>query len=278
MSPEQLRAAKNVDARADVWGLGAVLYKLVSGRNPFVADSTAELCMKILTERPAPLDDVELPKELRNVIEQCLDKDRDHRYANVAELAEALRPWGAGESVDRVVRTLGAVVRPFHERTPSRGVDGAEGTRLATTVDPSVSDAQRPSRSWRAPVGVVLALGVLVVTVGVVTHKTAPPPPVVSEAVRTSVTPSAIATDTPAPPLELSTLATPTPSALSLPVTVATAQAVPTRTAAVGGLVRSFPTTTPTTKTPPTNPTASVTATPTASPTSNEFERFGDRK
>jgi len=275
MSPEQLRAAKNVDARADVWGLGAVLYKLVSGRNPFVADSTAELCMKILTERPAPLDDIDLPKELRDVIEQCLDKDRDHRYANVAELAEALRPWGAGESVDRVVRTLGAVVRPFHERTPSRGIDGAADTRLATTVDPSVSDAQRPSRSWRAPVGIVVALGVLVVTVGVVTHKTAPPPLVVSEAVRTSVTPSVISTDTPAPTLELSTLTTPTASALVLPhvTTVTPAQTIP-RTAVAGALVRSFPTTIATTRTPPTNPTATATATA----TSNEFERFGDRK
>ncbi len=50
MSPEQLRAARDVDARSDIWALGAVLHKLIAGRTPFIAPSTPDLCIQILTE------------------------------------------------------------------------------------------------------------------------------------------------------------------------------------------------------------------------------------
>ncbi len=56
MSPEQLRSAKDVDARTDVWALGAILYELVSARLPFPADSVTELAVKIAVDPPDPLD------------------------------------------------------------------------------------------------------------------------------------------------------------------------------------------------------------------------------
>jgi serine/threonine-protein kinase len=107
MSPEQMRSAHTVDARADIWALGAVLYELVEGYLPFQADNFAELCVIVATEQPRPM---QLAPELRDVIERCLAKTIDDRYANVAELANAIAPFAtpdiASEYVARIHRLL----------------------------------------------------------------------------------------------------------------------------------------------------------------------------
>jgi eukaryotic-like serine/threonine-protein kinase len=94
-SPEQLCEPQNVDARADVWALGAILYELVVGRPPFAADSVVELCAKVLGADVEPLRALrpEVPVELEAVIGRCLAKDRELRFGTVSELAEALAPF-----------------------------------------------------------------------------------------------------------------------------------------------------------------------------------------
>ena len=84
MSPEQTRSARTVDARSDIWSLGAVLYELVEGTPPFEADSFAELCVKIATESSPAIK--RLPK-LAKIAARCLRQEPDDRYQNVAELA-----------------------------------------------------------------------------------------------------------------------------------------------------------------------------------------------
>jgi len=160
MSPEQLRAARNADARSDVWALGAVLYKLVAGRMPFVAPSTPDLCIQILTGEVPPIVEVDVPEAFFGVVLRCLEKDRDKRFANVGELAEALRPWSSATVVDRVVRTLGVQRRERTISTARPAADAAQpDTRLATTVDPSVSEPTRSRPAWRLPVVVGAVLG-----------------------------------------------------------------------------------------------------------------------
>jgi serine/threonine-protein kinase len=93
-SPEQLRDARSVDRRCDVWGLGAVLYELLTGKLPFPGGSIAEVCARILEEPPArPPAAGPMPQACWSIIERCLEKDPGRRYDNLAELAGALRQF-----------------------------------------------------------------------------------------------------------------------------------------------------------------------------------------
>ena len=92
MAPEQMRSARDVNATADVWALGVVLFELLTGRWPFEAETMPDLCLKVVSEPPLSLASIrpEVPAVLVAVIERCLSKDPAGRYANAAELASAL--------------------------------------------------------------------------------------------------------------------------------------------------------------------------------------------
>lgn len=94
MSPEQVEGSGSVDCRSDVWGLGVVLYELLANRPAFAAEEPRQLCLQILTTDATPLSELrsDLPLGLVQVVERCLQRDPARRFANVAELAEALAP------------------------------------------------------------------------------------------------------------------------------------------------------------------------------------------
>lgn len=93
MSPEQLRSSRDVDERTDVWSIGVIAYELIAGRPPFDFGNVPELCAAILGA-PAPSLKAarpSVPAALDAVVARCLQKDPDQRYADVHQLADALR-------------------------------------------------------------------------------------------------------------------------------------------------------------------------------------------
>jgi len=114
MSPEQIKNAKHVDARADIWSMGVILYKLITNHKPFNGDTMGEVFAAIFEETPRPLRSYrpDVPPALEEiVIGRCLQRDRDKRFRNVSELAAALGPYGlptSGASVERIRRRLAA--------------------------------------------------------------------------------------------------------------------------------------------------------------------------
>jgi serine/threonine-protein kinase len=92
MSPEQLANAKSVDARTDVWSLGATFYEALTGRPAFDAESLALLHVRIMTAEPTPARRLReaIPLELDAVLARCLAKDPSMRYPSMRGLQEDL--------------------------------------------------------------------------------------------------------------------------------------------------------------------------------------------
>ncbi|MDF3067521.1 MAG: Protein kinase [Polyangiaceae bacterium] len=112
MAPEQMRSAKDVDTRADIWSLGAMLYEMLTGQPPYTGDSIPQLCAALLHDDPIPLRQhrPEIPEGLEQAVLRCLMKDRNHRFATVFELGRALLPYALPDShihVERAERVLG---------------------------------------------------------------------------------------------------------------------------------------------------------------------------
>lgn len=94
MSPEQASAAREpIDVRTDIYSLGVTLYELIALRRPFDGATFAELLQSISHARPPLLREraPDAPASLESVLAKCLAKERDQRYANVAELARELQ-------------------------------------------------------------------------------------------------------------------------------------------------------------------------------------------
>ena len=92
MAPEQV-TGKPLDARADLFAFGCILYEAIAGRRAFEAESFVDTLYKIVHEDPAPFD---APPELERIVQRCLAKNRDERYQSIREVASDLRAWNAG--------------------------------------------------------------------------------------------------------------------------------------------------------------------------------------
>ncbi len=115
MSPEQIRSAKHVDQRSDVWSLGVALFEVMTRKLPFIADNVPGLLASIVADAPFPPRSFvpDIPPALEAVILACLEKDLTQRIQSVSELAARLQPFASQTSqaviiADRIQRIAGA--------------------------------------------------------------------------------------------------------------------------------------------------------------------------
>jgi serine/threonine-protein kinase len=111
MSPEQMRTPKDVGTQADIWALGVILFELLTGKHAFEAESVMDLAIKVANDPPPRIQTFrpDVPEALEAVILKCLQKDRRQRYANVAELAVDLLPFGPKRARGSVERISGII-------------------------------------------------------------------------------------------------------------------------------------------------------------------------
>jgi len=136
MSPEQIRG-RTLDARSDIFALGCVLYEIVSQRRPYAATTARESLHRTMYDEPARIDG---PRELQCIIDRCLRKRPEERYASAKELASDLRRFLRRLERESEPPPLSIAVLPFRDLTGSHdnahiglGLADAIITELAST-------------------------------------------------------------------------------------------------------------------------------------------------
>lgn len=106
MSPEQARGEiARIDGRADVWGLGAIMYEMLTGRRPF-SGSREEILADVVYREPKPLRQIDdtIPRRVEEICLKCLTKSLDQRYSTAFDFANDLRAFVASQAVAEVAR------------------------------------------------------------------------------------------------------------------------------------------------------------------------------
>jgi tetratricopeptide (TPR) repeat protein/predicted Ser/Thr protein kinase len=161
MAPEQAQGrVHDVDARTDVWGLGATLYRALTGEPPFAAADVVTVLRRIAESEPrSPRALVpQLSRDLENVVLKCLEKSKDRRYASAAALADDLQRVLDGRPVEaRAPSRMNRVLRFAGRHRPAFAI-GA----VLTTIVFGVAAMAWHERGRRAASDDALALSELV--------------------------------------------------------------------------------------------------------------------
>jgi serine/threonine-protein kinase len=153
MSPEQIIGSKDVDARSDVYGLGAILYQALAGRLPFEADNYSALVVQIATCSPEPLENHTTGEAatLAPLVHRAIARKPSERFADVAEMALALEPFAGGARFETPRARPRSMPPPPSDET-------SRGPASAPSAEPEVGVSLTASRdhdvATRVPGGV----------------------------------------------------------------------------------------------------------------------------
>jgi serine/threonine-protein kinase len=136
MPPEQAEGAV-VDARADLYAVGACMYHALSGRPPFMGDSTADKLNAICTQPLVPLDALcpDLDLAIVKAIERAMSKDPSARYASAEEMTAALTALAPGSVLGRAERERGRLPEPPRAERAAQKAKAEAHDALATVAE-----------------------------------------------------------------------------------------------------------------------------------------------
>jgi len=149
MAPEQIVSARDADAGSDLWSLGVILFRLLSGKAPFSAPALGELIQLVMHGAVPDLRALrpDLPVGLELVVARCLDRDRKTRIRDAGELARLLAPY-AGPSASPSLERI-ALLGPALVTAPAARPEPSAATLPgppSLTADGTLVMSSRPSR------------------------------------------------------------------------------------------------------------------------------------
>ncbi len=247
MSPEQMANARTADARSDLWSVGVVAYRMLTGVLPFRGKHLLEVTHEVAQGSPQRMTELapDLPAGIEGAIMKALAHDPCERHQSVAEFARALLPFaprGAEELVASIERILSGSAPPDLAAT-------GEFTASLAIVQPPTTSAVAPPPERRAPalrrgllavllVLLGLGLGILVERRGRSGFAAASPPPPIPGSVPP---PSPSPLPSIAAPAAPSVVCPPAPSPVSAPVVVVRPAAFPSDSASTAATATSPP-------------------------------------
>jgi serine/threonine-protein kinase len=157
MSPEQMRSARDVDGRTDIWALGAILYEALAGTPPHSGASLPEICTSLLQDTPRAIETMrgDVPPGLASIVMRCLAKEREDRWSTMRDFMQALAQYSPAAPNVGVLTALSPA--PFTASATGPGTTPSPGSGTAGAPAVPKRPPQAQSGATEAPASLTLS-------------------------------------------------------------------------------------------------------------------------